>query len=128
MDLWGGKFSGGIEHHPEDPSQVPSAKIESSRSFDKIQSAAEKVPYEVALLAESHCPWHCFDPFFAFDLQVNGFSRMGLGNHAGHRSPWLDDEIQVVTSINETKCLQVPYQSDSSDCRHFDPVDWSHDC
>jgi hypothetical protein len=128
MDLWGGEFARGIEHHPEDLRQVPSSKIESSRLLNQIQSAAEEAPYERALLAEPHCPWACFAPLFPFNMQVNSFSGMGIGRHAGYRSSWINDEIQVVPSIDETKGLQIPYKPNSSDRCHLDPVDWPHDC
>ena len=128
MDLWGGKFSSGIEHHLEDLCQTHPLKIGFERSVNKIQSAAEKVPYESALLAEPHCAWHCLDPFLAVNMQVNSFSRMGIGYHAGYRSPRVNDEIQVVTSIDETKDLQIPYKPNSSDRRHLDPAHWALDC
>ena len=128
MDVQYGKLPRGIEHHPEDSCQVPSAKVESSRSFNKIQSAAEKISDEAALLVEPPCPWHCFDPLFAICMQVNESSGMGLGNHGGDCPARVNDEIQIVTSIDETKGLQAPYKSSSLDCRHLDLADWALGC
>ena len=127
MDLWGGKFPRGIEHHPEDPCQVHS-KHESSRSFNQIQSEAKTISDEAALLAEPYCPWHCFDPLFVVHVQVNDIAGMGLGNHGADCPAWDNDEIQTVTGIDETEGLQVPYKSSTFDCRHLDPAHWALDC
>jgi len=128
MDLWGGKFSSGIEHHPEELCQTPPPKIGSERSFNKIQPAAEKVPYELALLAEPYWAWHCLDPLFVVHMQVNSLSRMGIGYHAGYRSPRINDEIQIIAGIDETKGLQIPYESRSVNYSHLDPADRTLDC
>ena len=128
MDVRCGKFSSCLKHHPEDLCQTPTPKIESARPFNKTQSATEEIPYEVALLAESYWAWHCLDPLFIVHVQVNSPSRMGIGYHAGYRSPRINDEIQIIASIDETKGLQIPYESRSVNCSHLDPAHWALDC
>lgn len=120
------QFPRGIEYHPEDLCQIPPAGVECQRSTNKIQSPAEKVPDEAALLAESDCPWHCFDPLSAIFVQINGDAGMGLDDHVCYRSVWVDDEIQIVPSIDATGSLQVPHKPCSLNCRHFDLVDRTH--
>jgi hypothetical protein len=68
------------------------------------------------------------DHFFPFNMQVNSFSGMGLGYHVGCRSPWVDDEIQIVPSLDATKGVQIPYKPSPFACCHFDPPDWSYHC